>query len=436
MIIFLTICYTAIVLLLVKLKIIKFSIGWKLSPLFFMLICFFVLIFPMQWGAPEGTVNVFRYVVEVMPNVSGEVIDIPAKPLKPMKKGDVLFQIDPRPFVNEVTRLEAMLKEAEQAALMLPVDLDTAKSSVARAEAALVDAKQQVEVLRVSVESAKATVHKAEAQLQLAQDNFNRTKQLFESQAASETELDTEQRNLDLAKATLEETQAQQEQAEINYGSRIGGVNTLIVQADENLRSAQSAETKSRLALESTVHGTNTTVARLQAELKLARLNLDWTTVRAPDDGYMVQVSLRPGQRVLSSSTRSWLAYVVEKQTRIVAWIKQYQLRHVKTGQPVEVEFKLYPGQTFKATVAEVIQINRTGQLQATGVVQDPTATPRFEQEYGVVLSLAPDNPVKLTDLPGGAVGSAAIYTDHTQMTHIIRRVEMRMKSWMNYIIP
>jgi len=65
MIAFLVLCYVAILATLVWLKVIKLNLWWKLSPLLFMLVCFFVLIFPLQWGAPSGTVNVYQYVIEI-----------------------------------------------------------------------------------------------------------------------------------------------------------------------------------------------------------------------------------------------------------------------------------------------------------------------------------------------------------------------------------
>ena len=109
-------------------------------PLFVIMV---VLIFPMQWGAPSGMVNVYQPVVEIVPNVSGDVKEVLARPLEPIKKGGVLFTIDPSPFQLEVDRYEAALKEAEQAAKMLPADLETAEAFVAQCEAALIEAKQQ-----------------------------------------------------------------------------------------------------------------------------------------------------------------------------------------------------------------------------------------------------------------------------------------------------
>ena len=112
MIVFFTLGYVALLVISFKLKIIKPTIGWKLSPLFFMLVCIIALAVPMQWGAPSGPINVFRYVIEIVPNVSGEVVDVPVEPHKSLQKGAVLFQIDKRPFQAEVDRLAAAVAVA------------------------------------------------------------------------------------------------------------------------------------------------------------------------------------------------------------------------------------------------------------------------------------------------------------------------------------
>ncbi len=132
MIVFLTLCYVGILAILVKLKVIKLTLWWKISPAVWFVLLLVVLFIPMLWGAPAGTVTAFQYVVEIVPNVSGEVIEVPAKPLTPMKKGDVLFKIDPRPFQYRIDRLKAGLTEAEQAIPQLKTSLDSAKAAVSR----------------------------------------------------------------------------------------------------------------------------------------------------------------------------------------------------------------------------------------------------------------------------------------------------------------
>lgn len=58
-------------------------------------------------------VRVINYVVQILPQVRGRVIDVPVEPNKSVKKGDVLFRVDPTPFELEVKRIEAQLRLAE-----------------------------------------------------------------------------------------------------------------------------------------------------------------------------------------------------------------------------------------------------------------------------------------------------------------------------------
>jgi len=102
--------YLVILFLLVKLKIVRFTLFWKVSPLIVLLLLMFGLFIPMGWGAPQGPALVVRNSVPIVPNVSGEVVDVPVKPNTPLKVGDVLFKIDPTPFQAQVDAFAAQLK--------------------------------------------------------------------------------------------------------------------------------------------------------------------------------------------------------------------------------------------------------------------------------------------------------------------------------------
>lgn len=435
MIAFLTLCYVAVLALLVYLKVISLNLWWKLSPLLFSLALMVVLIFPMQWGAPSGMVNVYQPVIEIVPNVSGDVKEVLARPLEPIKKGDVLFTIDPSPFQFEVDRFEAALKEAEQAAKMLPTELEAAEAFVAQCEAALVESKQQAETLKLALDAAEARVAKARSQVELTEGKYDRTVKLRETKATSDQELETELRNFEAAKASLDETVAMRDQAKLSLESRVGDVNTMIAKSEAALRSAQAAEAKARIALQSTVDGENTSVTQIRAQLASAKLNLDWTNVRAPADGYAIGLSLRPGQRVAQFPVRAWISFVETSLTRIAVAVPQYAIRHVEPGQQAEVIFKVYPGQTFSATVEAVAYITPAGQLQPSGNIPTALQVGQAKMPYGVILALD-DEQIDASKLPGGAVGQAAIYTDHAKASQLIRRVELRMHSWLNYIVP
>jgi multidrug resistance efflux pump len=105
--------YLVILFILVKMKIVPFNLFWKVSPLLVLLLLMFGLFIPMGWGAPQGPALVVRNSVAVVPNVAGEVTDVPVEPNKPLRAGDVLFKIDPVPYQAQVDTIGAQLKFEE-----------------------------------------------------------------------------------------------------------------------------------------------------------------------------------------------------------------------------------------------------------------------------------------------------------------------------------
>lgn len=383
MIVFLTLCYCALLAGLVKFRIVPFNTFWKLSPVLWMVLLFVVLFIPMQWGAPSGPIRLYQNVVEIVPNVTGEVIEVPVEPLLPVSKGAELFKIDPIPFQAAVDQSRAALAEARQAVPQLAASLDAASAAVAEAEALRDRSKDEFERLQTANESARAAGNR--------------------SLAFSES--DVEQRRLTYvaSEASLSRALATQEQARLAYTSNIDGVNT--------------------------------TVARLEAELRRAEFNLEQTIVRAPSNGFVVSLTLQPGQRVANLPLRSWMAFVPFEQRRLVVAVPQSRLRFVHPGQQAEVTFAHFPGEIFGAVVDEVIPINAAAQVPPNGVLPSLAQLSGPNELMGVVLKLT-DRPDLYSEIPAGAGGTAAIYTASVQPTHIIRKVMIRMDAWLNYIIP
>jgi multidrug resistance efflux pump len=113
MIVFLLTCYLAILALFVWLKVVPLNLFWKLSPVAVLLLLLVGLFIPMGWGAPSGPAVVIRNSVQIIPQVAGEVTDVPVQPNVPVKAGDVLFRIDPTPYDAQARAVEAQLKFAE-----------------------------------------------------------------------------------------------------------------------------------------------------------------------------------------------------------------------------------------------------------------------------------------------------------------------------------
>lgn len=277
MIVFLTLAYIAVLFALKWFGVIRLTLAWRLSPIVWMLLLLVALFIPIQWGAPAGPVGVFRNVVEIVPAVSGQVVDVPVEPLTDVKQGDVLFQIDPQPFQQEVARLKA----------------------------ALVDAEQQPELLASAVEIAEATVARAEAERERARQKLARSTELVDSGAVTQEEFEEDQRTSTVADRAYDEAVARLPQARLEL-------------------SAVTAE------------GENTAVAQAREQLARAEYDLDHAIVRAPSDGHVQQLALRPGARVAALPLQAALVFVDASRTRVSVAVNQNQLRYVQAGQPAE----------------------------------------------------------------------------------------------------
>jgi len=149
--------YLVILFILVKTKIVAFNLFWKCSRLIVLLLLMFGLFIPMGWGAPQGPALVVRQSVQIVPNVAGEVLEVPAEPNKPLKSGDLLFKIDPVPYQAQVDAIGAQLKFEE---LRLSQMTQLLRSDAGRA---------------FDVEQRQADVEKLKGQLLGAKYNLDQT---------------------------------------------------------------------------------------------------------------------------------------------------------------------------------------------------------------------------------------------------------------------
>ncbi|WP_431015047.1 HlyD family secretion protein [Bradyrhizobium pachyrhizi] len=102
--------YLVLLFLLVHFKIVPFNMFWKLSPFLVIVLTLFGLMVPMGWGAPQGSALVVRNAVSIVPDVAGEVTEVPVVANAPLKAGDVLFKIDPTPYDAQVKAITAQLR--------------------------------------------------------------------------------------------------------------------------------------------------------------------------------------------------------------------------------------------------------------------------------------------------------------------------------------
>ena len=261
---------------------------------------------------PSGRVTVTGRVVEVTPNVTGQIVTIPVKPNVPVKANDVLFQIDPAPFQYTVAQLQA----------------------------SLAGAKQQAEILKSNCEQATANVAGLTAQVA-----FN-TKRNADIQKLAEEGADTQ------FQAQDRQNQSETTQAQLNV--------------------AKAAQQSAKLAMDSQIGGVNTTVAQLQAQLDNAEWELAQTAVRAPADGYVTVVALTVGDRALQA--RSAMSFIVENEITIVGMFSQNGFQTIKSGTPVDIVFDNAPGLIYHAKITGIPKGVGQGQIAASGTLARTTA--------------------------------------------------------------
>lgn len=371
MIAFLTLLYVGLLAILVKLRVLPNSTGTWMSTIVWFVLLFLVLFVPMQWGAPSGEIRMFTRTVQIIPNVSGEVIEVDVLPNEPKKEGDLLFRLDPRPF----------------------------EAAVAQAEATVSRVTAQVEQDQKRLASAQAQLRSAVSARELAQQRFNDDKRLVETGAIPANRLDTRIDNLQAATSAEESAQAAVAAAQLEVGAVVDD-------------------------------GTAARLAEAEAALDRARWDLEQTVVTAPGNGFVTYAALLPGQRVTSFPVQPSMVYVNTDRPTLAASINQIHLRYVKPGQAVEIAFKTLPGQILTGTVGSVVDIASQGQVVIGGTL--PMAGGTLAEPFFVLIDLdETDAPIR-----PGTVGTVAIYTESVQVTHIIRKVMIRMESIMNYIVP
>jgi len=460
MIVFLTLCYVAALAVAIKIGIVKLTMFWKLSPIAWMLLLFLLLFLPMQWGAPGGKVIVFRPIVEIVPNVTGEVVEVPVEPLVPLEPGDVLFRIDPLPFQAVVDRLQAQLAAATQ-------NVEQLKASAEAAEAAVTKSEEEIDVKKADIKAAAARVIVAETSVAQAETGldkstilvvdlkvqvaagkreFERQKELLAEGAGSRSDLDRAEvqstgliSQLNTAESDLRFAEQSLTGSRASLDAEKAAAHATDIQlkqlVDADLPRAKAVAREAKLAAESMIGDEHTGVAVVRAQLVSAQYDLEQTTVRAPSKGMVAYVSLRPGQRVASFPMRSWMAFVDTEETEIAVAVQQYALRNVHPGQQAEVTFKVLPGRVFNATVNRIAYANASGQLQPSGQLRTIDWSASAAEPYGVVIEIE-DESFDASQLSSGASGSAAIYTESMQATHVIRKVMIRMDAWTNYVVP
>ena len=229
--------------------------------------------------------TVKNHINTVSTQVNGKVNQLNIKNHSHVKRGDILFTLDTAPFHIALKQAQATLHDAKQSLLSLQEKLKSEQALIEQQKATLTNAKKTLERLQADQSESDQTMDNATTQVKIAQ-------------------------------AALASTQAQAQATQAMLGS------------DDQ---------------------SNAKILLAQQGIKQAELNLSYCTIKAPSDGVINKMSLRPGDIV--SAHQPLFTLVHDKNFWIEANFKETQLARIKVGQPVLIKIDSYPNDTYHGKV-------------------------------------------------------------------------------------
>jgi multidrug resistance efflux pump len=401
-------------LIFIKLKLLPWTTPWKVAVAIFPIVAIAFMLLLLNIVAPTTTdVRVVNYVVPIVSQVRGRVIEVPVENNRPVKKGDVLFRIDPTPYQNEVDSLEARLAADE-------AKVGADRQRLSEAMARLTNAQSTERQLNEELNQATGQVGAYTASLDLARTRVKQNTELVSAGAGNRFDLEQSQTNVKELTAQLAAARASEQQVREKLSGRVKGDLASVAEVKAQIATAQ-AQVKMSQAQASTT----------RAQLETARWELSQTTVLAPGNGTMVNVMLRPGFFVAGMPFNEVMTFV-DQEYQIFALFGQNELHQVAPGNHAEITLDTYPGRVIKAHVDSVIWAQGQGQIEASGDLPKTTFVPppgRFP------VKLVVGDHDRSLFVAAGARGSAALYTEHLALLHIIRKVLLRVASYLDYVI-
>jgi len=404
----------AVWLIFIKFKLLPWTTPWKVGVVIFPVVCLATILLLLNIYAPTTTdVRVVKYVVPIVSQVKGRVIEVPVENNRPVKKGDVLFRIDPTPYETEVRSLEAQLVSDE-------AKVGAEQARLSEMQTRLPDAQSGERQLGEQLNEARNQVASLQASLDLVKKRVAQNTELVAAGAGNRFDLEQAQTRASELTSQIAAARAAEQQVKEKLSGRVKGDLATVAGAKAQISTARAQVQVAQAQVDTT-----------RAQLENARWNLTQTTVVAPGNGTMVNVMLRPGFFVTGVAFNEVMTFV-DTDYQIFALFNQNELHQIEPGNEAEIALDTYPGRIVKAHVDSVIWAQGQGQIDASGDLPRTTfvAPPgRFPVKLVVAEK---DNALFLA---AGARGAAAIYTEHLSLIHIIRKVLLRTSSYLDYLI-
>ena len=252
--------------------------------------------------------QVMAQVIQITPRVTGPLVHLPIVDNQLVKAGDLLFEIDPRTYESTLEGMEGLLAETEDEIEALAAQVEATAATVQQYDAAIKRAKQKVKGKQARLEDYQA--------------EFKRYSTLVPQGAAPEERLDQATADVADAQAVLDGARAELLQAEATK-----------LQSEADL-----ARDKANLGAEGDA---NARLRTAKARVHSAQLNLEFTEVRAPVDGYVTNLNLRLGDH--ATANKPALALVDVESYWVYGFFRENHLQDIDPGDRAIITLMSYP---------------------------------------------------------------------------------------------
>ncbi len=370
-----TVVYVVIVwLVFFRFKWLRFNIVWGVVSFWIGFHLLLMFMIGLRFNAPYTIdAHLIRNTIQIVPRLEGPTL------------------------LNEV--LVKANQPVKKGTPLYKFDTTIYDQKLAEAKAQLAAAEQNLKILDADVQAARDQQSQAEAQLAFAKAQQRRYTSLSTQGGARQEDVDKWNAQVEADTAAL--------------------------------GAAQATLQKAQLAKDSNIDGVNTSVAQAKAEVAQAQYYLDQATIVAPADGYIVSQQAQPGLVVGDFRIGAIAGFVTDDPPYMLGAFFQEHIKFVHPGQSVEMALDIDPGKIFEGKVEAIWWATGQGQYVPSGRIPD-FILPKLQGKFAVQVSF--DDPNAF--LPAGAHGAIAIYTGRSAAFELLRRINIRLYSWANFIFP
>jgi len=289
--------------------------------------------------------------------VAGLVASVPVADYQTVKAGDLLVRLRDEDFRAQVEQAEAALAASESGLVNNQRQKDLQDAKVRQAETGIRATETEISAAEAGIAAANSAMANAKSGIAGTEADVQRTAlERKRQEALVAAESGTRQR---LEQATADEQRLRAQLA--SRESDIASAGALLASRQADLKRAKvrvessgdeaEAQKRQRMVLDSQELLLHADVSAKRAALSLAKTNLDYTRIVAPEDGIVGERKVRPGQLV---SPGTQVLSLVQQDVWVQANYRETQLRHIHAGDLAEIRIDAFPGVVFKGKVAQI----------------------------------------------------------------------------------